>query len=128
MNRRLTQTPYKRKRLLTKTAPEFLFRKRWRYCAKIIDALVVAFLLVVSSVHLPAARVPGRDRLRQARHLVAVAAAAGARAAAAERERPAFFLVWRALHPHAFHQAEAPSVDELRSVRLREVVHVHPFP
>ena len=73
----------------------------------------MAFLLVVSSFHLPAARVPGRDRLRQAGRLVAVAAVAavaagaGARAAAAERERPAFFLVGRALHPQVFHQTEA---------------------
>jgi hypothetical protein len=85
----------------------FTFRSRWCYCDKIIADLAVAFLLVVSSFHLPAARVPGRDRLRQARRLVAAAVAAGARAAAAERERPAFFLVGRALHPQVFHQAEA---------------------
>ena len=48
----------------------FTFRSRWCYCAKIIAALAVAFLLVVFFVHLPAARVPGRDRLRQARRLV----------------------------------------------------------
>ena len=78
----------------------FSFRSRWCYCDKIIADLAVVFLLVVSSFHRPAARVPGRDRLKQARRLVAVAvAAAGARAAAAERERPALFLVGRALHP-----------------------------
>lgn len=74
------------------------------FCAKFMADLAVAFLLVVSSLHLPAARGPGRDRLRQARHPAAVAAAAGAGAVAvageaAERERPAFFLVGRALHP-----------------------------
>ena len=67
----------------------FSFRSRWSYCDKIIADLAVAFLLVASSFHLPAARVPGRDRLRQAGRLVAVAAVAvagaGARAAAAER-------------------------------------------
>ena len=45
----------------------FTFRSRCCYCDKIIAALAVAFLLVVSFFHLPAARVPGRDRLRQAR-------------------------------------------------------------
>ena len=85
----------------------FSFRSRWCYCAKIIMAVAVAFLLVVSSFHRPAARVPGRDRMKQARRVVAAAAAAGARAAAAERERPAFFLVGRALHPQVFHQTEA---------------------
>ena len=84
----------------------FSFRSHWCYYDKIIADLAVAFLLVVSSFHLPAARVPGRDRLKQARLLVA-AAAAGARAAAAERERPAFFLVGRALHPQVLHQTEA---------------------
>ena len=83
----------------------FSFRSRWSYCDKIIADLAVAFLLVASSFHLPAARVPGRDRLTQARRLVV--AGAGARAAAAERERPAFFLVGRALHPQVFHQTEA---------------------
>ena len=78
----------------------FSFRSRWCYCAKIIAALAVAFLLVVSSVHLPAVLGLGRDRLQQARHHAAAAAAAGAVVAvAAERERPAFFLVGRALHP-----------------------------
>jgi hypothetical protein len=82
----------------------FTFRSRCCYCDKIIAALAVAFVLVVFSSHLPAAPVPARDRLRQARRL---AAAAGARAAAAERERPAFFLVGRVLHPQVFHQTEA---------------------
>src|SRR6476646_181313 len=88
----------------------FTFRNRCCYCDKINAALALAFLLVVFFVHLPAARVPGRDRLRQAGRLVAVAVAvagAGARAAAAERERPAFFLVGRALQPQGVHQTEA---------------------
>jgi len=82
----------------------FSLRSRWCYCAKIIADLG-AFLLVVSSFHLPA----GRDRLRQTPRLVAAAAAAGAdaRAAAAERERPAFFLVGPALHPQVLHEMEA---------------------
>ena len=85
----------------------FSFRSRWCYCAKINAALAVAFLLVVSSVHLRAVRGLGRDRLRQARHLAAAAAAAGAVVAVAvERERPAFFLVGRALHPRVLHQTE----------------------
>jgi len=46
-----------------------------------IADLAVAFLLVVSSFHLPAARVPGRDRLKQAGRLVAVVAAVAAVAA-----------------------------------------------
>ena len=82
----------------------FTFRSRWCYCDKIIAALAVAFVLVVSSFHLPAARVPGRDRLRQARHRCAAAAAGAVVAAAAEHERPAFFLVGRALHPLVPHQ------------------------
>ena len=92
----------KTKRLRSFLVPEPLVLLR-----QFIADLAMAFLLVVSSFHLPAARVPGRDRLRQARRLVAVAAGAGARAAAAERERPAFFLVGRALHPEVFHQTEA---------------------
>ena len=80
MDRRLTQTPYKRQRY-KKRLRNFTFRSRWCYCAKIIADVAVAFLLVVSSFHLPAARVPGRDRLRQARRLVAAAAGAGAGAA-----------------------------------------------
>lgn len=102
----------------------FSFRSHWCYCAKIIADLAVAFLLVVSSFHLPAARVPGRDRLRQARRLVA-AAAAGARAAAAERERPAFFLVGRALHPLIRQPAGAGQVDDIQTADLRHAAHVH---
>ena len=77
---------------------------------KIIADVVVAFLLV-ASFHLPVVRGPGRDRLRQARHLAAAAVAAGvvAAAEAADRERPGFFLVGRALHPHFLHQPEAGS-------------------
>ena len=111
----------------------FSVRSRWCYCDKIIADLAVAFLLVVSSFHLPAARVPGRDRLRPARRLVAVAAVAavvavaagaGARAPAAERERPAFFLVGRALRPQILHQTEARPADEIRTVDLRHVARV----
>ena len=84
------------KRLRSFLGPEPLVLLR-----QFIADLAVAFLFVVSSFHLPAARVPGRDRLRPARRLVAVAAvaAAGALAAAAERERPAFFRFGRAPHP-----------------------------
>ena len=82
---RFTETPYnfasKQKRLRS-----FPFRSRWCYCAKIIAAVAVAFLLVVSSSHLPAALVPGRDRLRQARRLAAAAGVAAAEAA--DHERP----------------------------------------
>lgn len=109
----------------------FSFRSRWSYCDKIIADLAVAFLLVASSFHLLAAHVPGRDRLTQARRLVAVVAAvavagAGARAAAAERERPAFFLVGHALHPQVFHQTEARPVDEIRTVDRRHVARDQP--
>ena len=45
----------------------FTFRSRWCYCAKIITALAVVFLLVLFVFRLPAARGPGRDPLRQAR-------------------------------------------------------------
>ncbi len=92
----------------------FTFRSRCCYCDKIIAALAVAFVLVVFSSHLPAAPVPARDRLRQARRLAAAAAAVVVVvvvvvvvAAAAERERPAFFLVGRALHPQVVHPTEA---------------------
>ena len=63
---------------LKKRPRSFSLRSRRCYCAKIIAALAVAFLLVASCFHLPAARAPGCDRLRQARHLAAAAAAAGA--------------------------------------------------
>ena len=74
---------------------------------KIIADVAVAFLLV-ASFHLPVVRGPGRDRLRQARHLVAAVVAVVA-AEAADREQPGFFLVGRALHPHFLHQPEAGS-------------------
>src|SRR5262245_26017951 len=81
-------------------------------CAKIIAAVVEAFLLVASCFHLPAARDPGHDRLRQARHLAAAAAAAGAVVAeAADRKRPAFFLFGRAPHPPVLHRPEARTAD-----------------
>ena len=74
-------------------------------------AVAVAFLLVVSSSRLLAVLVPGRDRLRQARHRAAAAAAAGAVGAAgaeaADHERPAFFLFGRAPHPWLRHQEAA---------------------
>src|SRR4030095_8992047 len=73
----------------------FSFRSRWCYCDKIIAALAVAFLLVASSSHLPADPVAGRDRLRQARHLFAVAVVV---VAAADHRGPAFFLPGRVLH------------------------------
>jgi hypothetical protein len=89
----------------------FSFRSRWCYCAKIITAVAVAFLLVVSCFHLPVARGPGRDRLRQARHRAAAAAAAAASGAvvaeAADHKRPAFFLFGRAPHPWLRHQEAA---------------------
>jgi hypothetical protein len=85
----------------------FSFRSRWCYCAKIITAVAVAFLLVVSCFHLPVAR----DRLRQARHRAAAAAAAAASGAvvaeAADHKRPAFFLFGRAPHPWLRHQEAA---------------------
>jgi len=71
-------TPHTGFEVRTKAAPEFHLRSRWCYCAKIIAAVVVAFLLVASSVRLPAVPDPGRGRLRQVRHLAAAAAAAGA--------------------------------------------------
>src|SRR6476469_1662671 len=45
----------------------FPLRSRWCYCAKIIAAVVVAFLLVASCFRLPAVLVRGRGRLQQAR-------------------------------------------------------------
>ena len=76
--------------------------------------MAVVFLLVVFFAHLPAARDPGPDRLRRARHLVAAAAAAAAVvavvavvAAAADLERPAFFLFGRGLHPRLRRQEAA---------------------
>src|SRR5947208_11626547 len=91
------------------------FRSRWCCCTKIIADLAVAFLLVVSSFHLPAAPVPGHDQLRQAHRLVAAAA----RGAAAERERPAFFLLGRALHPLIRQPAGASQADDIQTADLR---------
>src|SRR4029453_17958661 len=77
----------------------FSFRSHWCYCAEIIMGVAVAFLLVVSSSHLPAGPVPARDQLRQARRLAAAAAAVGAVVAgAADHKRPAFFLFGPVLH------------------------------
>ena len=92
------------------------------FLRQIIAALAEAFLLVVSCFHLPAVRAPGHDRLTKARRLVA--AAAGARAVVAERERLAFFLVGRALHPRVRYQPDACPVDEIRPVDLRHVARV----
>jgi hypothetical protein len=122
MDRRLTQTPYKRKRVQQKRLRSFFVPEPLVFLRQIIAALAEAFLLVVSCFHLPAARALGRDRLRQARHLVA--AAAGARAVVAERERPAFFLVGRALHPRVRYQPDACPVDEIRAVDRRHVARV----
>lgn len=96
----------------------FSFRSHWCYCAKIIAGLAVAFLLVVASVHLPVALVPGRDGPRQADHLAVAALAPAAVAAAAEaavvavaeaadHERPGSFLSGRVLHPRLRHQEAA---------------------
>ena len=89
----------------------FSFRSHWCYCAEIIMGVAVAFLLVVSSSHLPAGPAPVRARLPQARRHAAAAAAAAAAAVvvagAADHKRPAFFLFGRALHPRVLHQTEA---------------------
>jgi hypothetical protein len=112
-DRRLIQTPYKRKRVLKKSGSGvFTFRSRWCYCAKIITAVAVAFPLVVSCSHLPVARGLGRGdhRLRQARHRAAAAAAAASGAVvaeAADHKRPAFFLFGRAPHLWLRHQEAA---------------------
>ncbi|MGB8670880.1 MAG: hypothetical protein WCD29_14055 [Pseudolabrys sp.] len=82
-----------------------LFSFRWCYCAEIIMGVAVAFLLVASSPLLAAARGPGRDLLRPARHRADAAGAAGAVVAeAADHERSAFFLFGRAPHPWLRHQ------------------------
>ena len=57
-------------------------------------AVGVAFLLVVFSSHLPAAPVPGRDRLRQAR-----LAAAAVAAEAADHKRSVVSGLRREVHP-----------------------------
>ena len=87
----------------------FSFRSRWCYCAKIITALAGVLLLVLFVSHLPAVLVPGRDRLRQARHRAAAAAAAAGAvvAEAADHKRSAFFLFGRAPHPWLRHQEAA---------------------
>jgi len=76
----------------------FSFRSHWCYCAEIIMGVAVAFLLVVSSSHLPAGPAPVRARLPQARRRAAAAAAAAVVAGAADHKRPAFFLFGPALH------------------------------
>ena len=82
----------------------------------------MAFVWVVFDVHLAAAPVPGRDRLRQVRHrVVPVADAVDARPTAAEHERLAFFLVARALHPIVLRHLEARPADVIRQADLREV-------
>jgi len=84
--------------------------------------------LVASCFRLPAGHVPGRDRLRQARHLAAAAVAAVAVVAeAVDHEPPAFFLVGRALHSPVLHQPEARSADDVR-LDLPEVRPVPPLP
>ena len=103
--------------------------------------------MVASCFRLPAGHVPGRDRLRQARHLAAAAVAAVA--VVAEPAHPAFFLFARARHPlhrsaaeavghmhpvlflfrHALHRfrhlEEALPIDEIQTAALRHVAHVH---
>jgi hypothetical protein len=87
--------------------------------------VAVAFLLVASCFRLPAGHVPGRDRLRQARHLAAAAVAAVAVVAeAVDHEPPAFFLVGRALHWPVLHHLEARPADEVRL----DLFEVHPVP
>ena len=78
-------------------------------------AAAVVFLFPVFSCRLPAAPVPGRVPLRQARHLVVVAA---------DPEHPVFFLVGCALPQQVLHHlAEAP-VDEIPMADLRRVARV----
>ena len=78
-------------------------------------AAVVVFLFPVFSCRLPAAPVPGRVPLRQARHLVVVAA---------DPEHPVFFLVGRALHPQVLHHLAELPVDEILMAGLRHVARV----
>jgi hypothetical protein len=96
--------------------------------------------VVVFSVRLPAAAVPGCAQLRQPHRLFAVAAVvadaavapavvavsvADVRAAVADPERRAFFLVQRALHPLVLlRRVEARPVDEL----LPDLRAVRPVP
>ena len=68
------------------------------------SAGVLVFVLFV--FRLPAVLVPGRDRLRQARHLLLLLRLLLRLLVLLwrrrlTRERPAFFLFGRALHPHA---------------------------
>src|SRR5215469_17033002 len=70
---RIAREPSKQARTLKQERlRSFSFRSRSVCCDKIIVALAVAFLLVGAWFHLAAVRVPGRDRLKRARHLVAV--------------------------------------------------------
>ena len=70
-------------KLQKKAAPEFSFPEPLVLCAKIIMAVALAFLLVVSASRLLAVLVPDHDRLRQADHRAAAAAAAVAAGAVA---------------------------------------------
>ena len=91
---------------------------------KIIMAVALAFLLVVSASRLLAVLVPGHGRLKEARHPAAAVAAAAAGAVAeeaADYKRRAFSLVGRALHPLALHHLGALSADAILVVHLREV-------
>ena len=85
--------------------------------------MVEAFLLVASCFHLPAARDPGYDRLRQAacRRVAAAGAAGVAVAEAADHKRPAFFLSGRAPRLPVLHRPEARLADGVLVVRLPEV-------
>lgn len=74
---------------------------------KIIADLEVAFLLVASSSHLPAAPVPGRQAPRLVAAPAVAAAAVAAAVVAVETARPAFFLLGRALHLQLLRQTEA---------------------
>ena len=115
----------------TKAAPEFSRSgAAISYCAKIIAARAVAFVLVAFFAHLPAARGPGRDRLNQEHHPAAAAAPVAAAAAAAagvvvaeaaDHTRPAFFLVGVVLHPLALPHPGARAADVIRQADLREV-------
>jgi len=78
-------------------------------------AAVVVFLFPVFSCRLPAAPVPGRVPLLQARHLVVVAAAL---------ECLVVFLVARALHLQVLHHLAELPVDEIPMADLRHVARV----
>jgi hypothetical protein len=100
----------------------FSFRSRWCYCNKTIADVAVAFLLVVSSFHFQAARVPGRDRLRQAHRLVAAGAAV---VVAAVHNRPAFVLFGPVLHSRVRHLEAATPAAEIRMADLLHAAHLH---